>query len=120
MMSANNIPFDYVLTLFREMKDVMDDTAFCFLEERETGKERGLGCLPEGPRSFGLPYWADDCDEAGGFRCAAAEELFDAPIYDGRSLRERWPEVWLFRIGGLFANEFIGCVEGKYPLDSFR
>ena len=120
MLSANNIPFDYLLTLLRELGEDMDGTAFYFLPERGTGTERTLGCLPAGPHTGGLPYWAENCDRAEGLRCETAEQLLDAPVYGGRSLRERWSEVWLYRIGGMYTNDFISRFGDQYSPDAYR
>ncbi len=120
MMSANNIPLAYVLDLFRELEEDMDGTAFYFISEQGTGTNRELGCLPEGPRTGGQRFWADNCDLPEGFRCETAEQLFDAPIYGGRSLRERWSEVWLYHIGGLYTNDFFSRFGAEYPLDGPR
>lgn len=37
-----------------------------------------------------MPYWAENCDIPGGCEFKTAKELFEAKIYDGESIKDRW------------------------------
>lgn len=47
------------------------------------------------------PYWAYFLDGSNVKRFHTAEELFNAKIYGGQSLRERWPDVTIVHMNGL-------------------
>ncbi|MBR1558615.1 MAG: hypothetical protein IJ646_00090 [Clostridia bacterium] len=116
MNSANGIPFHYVLDLFRHDAGI-DETTFWFTGEAP-GEQHYLGCLPEGPHPK-TPYWAGYCDLAEGFDCATAEDLFDAPIFGGRSLKERWHEVNIHEFGYVPIDEYIRWHSDEFPFESY-
>lgn len=41
------------------------------------------------------------CDIEGGREFATAKEMFEAPVFDGKTIKERWDEVVVFQIGGI-------------------
>ena len=47
------------------------------------------------------PYWVGNCDISGGAEYDTAQELMEAAIFDGRSLRDRWPQVRLVSMLGI-------------------
>ena len=53
-------------------------------------------------------YWAGiGCDIQNGTDYPTAKALFEAPIYEGRSIRERWPGIeWRMIAGGLSPEAF--------------
>ncbi|MBR1821443.1 MAG: hypothetical protein IJ769_07470 [Clostridia bacterium] len=116
MLSANGIPFDYVLDLFRHNAGI-DETTFSFVNAGADDYHY-LGCLPNGLHPE-TPYWAGYCDQPDGFSCATAEDLFNAPIYGGRSLRERWSEVKIHAFGYVPIEEFIKWHNAEFPFDSY-
>ncbi len=84
---------------------MIDETYFYFSDDpQET--EHYLGYLPE----YENPYWVGYCDIENGCNFKTAEELVNAPIYDGRSLKERWNEVVLCAIGNINVDEWFECV----------
>ena len=102
MDSANGIDYHFLLELFEIGKNV-DETAFYFIDD-PTEEEHYLGYLPE---YSSAPYWAGYCDLTDGFECATAKELFEAPIYNGKSLKERWQKTYVFQIGGINTEEYF-------------
>jgi len=51
-------------------------------------------------------YWAGcGCDIPNGTGFPTAQALFDAPIYGGKSLRERWNEIVWHEIDGWMTPE---------------
>jgi hypothetical protein len=42
-----------------------------------------------------------------GCEFASAEELFNAKIYGGRSIRERWHDIRIFQIGGISIDDWV-------------
>ena len=116
MKSANGIPFSYMLELFEKDVDI-NETNFWF-EGEPCGDQHYLGCLPEvDPEK---PYWAGYCDLPDGFACATAKELFNAPYYDGRSLRERWSEVHIYEIGLTPPEQFMEWHADDFPPDAYE
>lgn len=115
MKSKNGIPYDYILRLFEAGENV-DETTFYFAWEVRDGEDHYLGYLPNGPIPS-TPYWAGYCDVEGGFSCSTAQELFEAPIYSGKSLKDQWNEVIICEIGGIPAPDFIEIYAKEYPMD---
>lgn len=52
------------------------------------------------------PYWAGYCDIEDGCEFKTAKELFEAKIYDKRSIKDRWDELVLINIGGISADDW--------------
>ena len=95
----------------------VDETTFYF-EGEEPGDQHYLGCLPNiDPEK---PFWAGYCDLPDGFGAATAEALFNAPYYDGKSLRERWREVHIYEIGLVPLEEYIAYHADDYPIDAYE
>ncbi|MEG0127461.1 MAG: hypothetical protein RR816_15430, partial [Clostridia bacterium] len=59
------------------------------------------------------------CDLQDGFSCATAEDLFNAPYYSGKSLKERWNEIHIYEIGGFPLEQFIEWNNEEFPIDSY-
>lgn len=116
MKSANGIPFSYILALF-ENGEYVDETNFWFNGEPK-GDMHYLGYLPDVDPN--KPYWAGYCDIEGGFECATAKELFDAPYYNRKSLKDRWSEVNINEIGLISIEQFIEWYNNEFPIDSYE
>lgn len=110
MKSANGISYDFLLSLF-EAGNNIDETAFYFTND-PTEEDHYLGYIPYGSYS-NTPYWAGYCDIQDGFECATAKELFEAPIYNGKSLKERWKEANIYHIGGVDTLEYMKMFSDK-------
>ena len=95
--------YNKVLKAFELYGEIMDETVFFFKGE-PSDSEHYLGCLYQ----FDNPYWAGYCDIEDGYDCKTAKELFEAKIYDGKSLKDRWNEVTIVSICGLNVNEDNG------------
>lgn len=116
MRSADGIPYSYILDLFKKCPEI-DETTFYFLYE-EPGPNHYLGYLPGA--EVNKPYWAGYCDVTNGFECTTAEELFSAPYYDGRSLKERWGEICFFSIGMISKESFIYTYRREFPIEKYE
>ena len=46
------------------------------------------------------------CDIEDGCEFKTAKELFEAKIYDKRSIKDRWDELVLINIGGISADDW--------------
>lgn len=80
----------------------IDETCFYFCDDKNE-TEHYLGYLPK----YGKPYWIGYCDIDGGVEFAEAEELVSAPVFDGRSLKERWNEVRIISIEGSCLDDWL-------------
>ena len=70
-----------------------------------------IGCI----RGNGLPpYWVGYCDIENGCEFETAEELFQAKIFDGYSIQERWEHLVLANVGGFWAKDWIDYYRGKF------
>ena len=93
-----SIDFDLFFSGLREMKALpyCNETSFCIESDPEYS-DCWLGCLDgEKPYWFGLP--------GGNSRhldFASAEELVEARVFNGHSLRELWPRVRFYAIGDI-------------------
>lgn len=75
----------------------------CFYFSDEPGEpERFIGFMPDHPQ----PYWAGLCDIPDGCGFPTVQELVNAPIYGGRSLRERWDKLVLVTLDALSPEEW--------------
>lgn len=80
----------------------IDETQFYFVDDpKET--DRYLGFFPQ----YDFPYWVGYCDIENGTEFKTAEELVNAPIYDGRSLKERWDKVCIVSIEGIALHDWL-------------
>lgn len=100
--------FETFLRMFEEDRSfAVDETSFCFSDDPGQ-TERFLGCL----RRFEKPYWAGYCDIPDGAEFRTASELLNAPIWDGKSIRERWNTVVFTQIGGLCVDDWMEMYGG--------
>ena len=95
------LEFDF---FFRQLKmgQFIDETCFFFRDDKNK-EEHCIGYLPQ----FKKPYWVGLCDIENDCEFETAEELVDAKIFGGRSLRERWNEVVIFQIEGLCLESWL-------------
>lgn len=73
-----------------------DETTFYFKSDSKKALHY-IGCLPEQK----MIYWAGYCDILNGAEFATPEELFNAKIYDGKSIKERWNDIVICEFGGI-------------------
>jgi hypothetical protein len=95
---------DYLLQEFKAGKNI-DETCFSFESDPIT-EFRYIGYSENDP----LPYWAGLCDLPDGRRFQTADELFEAKIYDGKSLKERWDEVTIYSIYSFPLDDWLSCL----------
>ena len=92
--------FETLFKLFDEKRADIDETSFYFKNDpKET--DHFIGYLPQ----YDKPYWIGYCDIEGGCEFMTAKEMFEAPVFDGRSLKDRWEDVILTTIGGISIDE---------------
>jgi len=82
----------------------IDETCFYFADD-PAEKEHYIG-YAEG---YAQPYWCGYCDIAGGLEFDTAEQLMDAPIWNGKSLKDRWGKVRICHIEGLPLEDWLIC-----------
>lgn len=59
-------------------------------------------------------YWAScGCDIQNGTEYPTAQALFDAPIFGGRSIRDRWDEITWLEIDGWMTPEQFDARTGN-------
>ena len=90
-----------LLSLFESKGANIDETAFYFKDDPDE-QEHFIGYLPQ----YDFPYWVGLCDIKNGCDYATAKELFEAKIFDGKSIKERWDDIVLFQIGGIFIDDY--------------
>jgi len=98
------LPFDYFLAQLKR-GNIMNDTLFYFVDEPGE-PDHYIGCFMD----CNKPYWAGYCDIPNGTEFYTADELVNAPIYDGRSIKERWSEVRIIYMGGLTIDDYMRYV----------
>ncbi|OQB11929.1 MAG: hypothetical protein BWY15_02359 [Firmicutes bacterium ADurb.Bin193] len=80
----------------------IDETCFYFADDMQQS-EHYLGFLPQ----YDKPYWVGYCDIPDGCEFHTAEELVEAKIFDGKSLKERWNTVRIISIWGICLDDWI-------------
>lgn len=101
---VSSLQIDYLIQEFKAGMNV-DETSFSF-EKDNQDFIRYIGYSENEP----LPYWAGLCDLPDGRRFRTADELFEARIYDGKSLKERWDEVTIYSINSLPLDDWMSCL----------
>lgn len=101
---VSSLHIDYLIQEFKAGMNV-DETSFSF-EKDNQDFIRYIGYSENDP----LPYWAGFCDLPDGRRFQTADELFEAKIYDGKSLKERWDEVTIYSINSLPLDDWLSCL----------
>lgn len=101
---VSSLHIDYLIKEFKAGMNV-DETSFSF-EKDNQDFIRYIGYSENEP----LPYWAGLCDLPDGRRFRTADELFEARIYDGKSLKERWDEVTIYSINSLPLDDWLSCL----------
>jgi len=97
--------YDEFLAIFKNGY-MVDETSFCFYSDPN---DYYIGYLPE----YDKHYWAGYCDIEGGCEFKTADELFNAPIYNGKSIKERWGEITIINIGGIFIDDWFKFVNNN-------
>ena len=101
---VSSLQIDYLIQEFKAGMNV-DETSFSF-EKDNQDFIRYIGYSENDP----LPYWAGLCDLPDGRRFQTADELFEAKIYDSKSLKERWDEVTIYSINSLPLDDWLSCL----------
>ena len=78
-----------------------------FFSDDHNEEEHYLGYLPQ----YDKPYWVGYCGIVGGCDFKTAEEMVNAPIFDGKSLKDRWSCVVICSIEGLSYEDWLEYFE---------
>ena len=90
-----------LFNLFDQKHHNIDETSFYFKTDPKK-VEHFIGYLPQ----YELPYWVGYCDVENGCDYKTAKELFEAPVFDGKSIKDRWNEIMLVQIGGISIDDW--------------
>lgn len=93
--------YNQFLTFFKKSGTAVDETVFYFKSDKNE-EEHYIGFIPQ----YDEPYWAGYCDIPDGCSFMTAEELFNAKIYDGKSIKDRWNEIVIHQIGCISAESW--------------
>ena len=88
--------YNFIFTQFDRGAGLMDETQFYFRSD-PLSEDHMIGYLPQ----YDKPYWVGGCDVPDGCEFNTAKEMFEASIFDGRSLKERRDDVVIVNIGGI-------------------
>ncbi|WP_312072266.1 hypothetical protein [Anaerotignum propionicum] len=101
----DTLDYDY---FFRQLKGgvSINETCFYFMDDPQES-DHYIGYLPE----YEEPYWVGYCDIPDGCEYRSAEELLEAKIFDGKSLRERWSNVCIVSIEGICLQDWTRFFE---------
>ena len=92
--------YDFIFTQFDRGAELMDETQFYFRSD-PLSEDHIIGYLPQ----YNKPYWVGGCDIPDGCEFKTAKEMFEANIFDGRSLKERWDDVVIVNICGISVHD---------------
>ncbi|MGN1097978.1 MAG: hypothetical protein ACI4SS_03675 [Clostridia bacterium] len=93
--------FDFFMRQLVAGKNI-DETCFYFIDDKDK-EEHYLGFCPR----YDKPYWIGYCDIKYGAEFESAEELVNAPVFDKRTLKERWNDVRIISIEGCCLEDWI-------------
>jgi len=89
---------------FRQLEAGMNINETCFYFKDDPDEvEHYLGHIS----SQENPYWVGYCDIDGGCDFKSAAELVNAPIFNGRTLKERWDKVIICHIEGCGLDDWM-------------
>ena len=102
---VHNMEYALFLRCLKECADEMNETEIWFLDDEDRG-ECILGYIPyislnnRDKKYFDKPYWiGTGCDVKDGMDFLTAEELLEAKVYGGRSIKDAWNQVWVIVLG---------------------
>lgn len=97
----DTLDFDY---FFKQLEygEYIDETNFFFIDDPNE-YDHYLGYIPQHEK----PYWIGYCDVPDGCDFFTAEELVNAKVFDGKSLKERWDKVRIVNIYGICLDDWI-------------
>ncbi len=99
------LDFDY---FFRQLKAGINVNETCFyFNDDPSEDEHYLGYCVEST----TPYWIGYCDVRDGTEFETADELVNAPVFDGKSLKERWENVQICSIESFPLDDWMKCME---------
>ncbi len=93
--------YNTVLQKFETAGEFMDETEFYFTSDHKK-QLHCIGCI----KKFAQPYWVGYCDNPDGCEYVTAKEMFEAKIFDKRSIKDRWHELVMVNIGGIPADDY--------------
>ena len=95
-----SIAYEDLLYVF-EVGEHVDETAFYF-DDAPKEDEHYIGYMPRFDGKINdKPYWIGLCDINVGCEFETAKELFEAKVFNGKSIKERWEHIVIFQIGGI-------------------
>jgi len=109
-----NFGITYEMLLFAFQHDDVfgvDETSFYFDDEGKKRFDHMIGCIRG--EAF-PPYWVGGCDIENGCEFDTAEELFQAKIFDGQSIQERWEHLVLDSVGCLSTEGWLDIYQKKF------
>ena len=104
-IKGDQMDYKTLFALFDSKAPNIDETVFYFRTDPKE-REHYIGCIREEKK----PYWIGLCDIEGGCNFETAKELFEAPVFDGRSLKDRWDEVVLVEMSGINIDEWAEII----------
>ncbi len=99
------LDFDYFLRQLKAGINI-NETCFYFNDDPEEA-EYYLGYISQCKN----PYWVGYCDVKDGAEFKTAEELVNAPIFNGKNLKSRWENVRICSIESFPLEEWMECME---------
>ena len=112
--AMNTLEFEYFYSRLKT-GNLIDETCFYFADDSKE-EEHYIGYIREAEQ----PYWIGLCDVPNGMCFNTAEELIDAPVFDGQSLKSRWSMVRIASIEGLSLDDWIESTGGKRYSDCWK
>ena len=97
----DRLDFDFFFAQLKLGK-YTDDVCFCFADDPDEN-EHYLGFQDQREH----PYWVGYCDVPDGAVFDSAEELVDAEIFDGKSLRTLWNDVRITSVWGCSLEDWL-------------
>lgn len=99
----NKLTYEQLYSLFAKGYNI-NDTCFYFSDDPQE-IEHFIGYMPEINAQY--PYWAGLCDVENGCSFSTAKELLEAPIYNGKSIKDRYDQLQFVSISGLSLEDWL-------------
>lgn len=83
----------------------MKEVCFLFCDDTDQ-QERWLG---QNPDQTG--YWVGNCDRKEGAEFGTVDELMNAPVFDGKSLQQRYAQMRIVSVEGCSLQDWLAYFE---------
>lgn len=107
-MLGEKIPYEIFSPKFSERKNFFEISFYV------ENSDKFCDCWMGFNKDFSEPYWYGlTSDGKNGYDFKTAEEMFNAKVFDGRSIKDLWHDIYFTSINGISARDWVvyNCID---------